>query len=222
LTRLAAVLVGPMLAGVALNLALVGLAVARYPAIFGAERVPFVLVDVAILLGYGAAAVAIASIADTGTVGALTSASWLGLVAGVLQGLEIAREDLVAADRATALASGLVGLLAMFVLFGLAGVLARAGPRGGAMAGAWCAMVAMLALWLIAWGLDYAFADRLAQIWPTDYDYMHGNTLGDVSAYTLWNTLSAAFSHALLLPCFGAAFGLLGGAAGRRISARSG
>ena len=210
-----------MLAGVALNLALIGLAVARYPAIFGAERVPFIVVDVAILLGYGAAAWGVARIADQRTVRALASATWLGLVAGVLQGLEIAREDLVAADPTTALATGLLGLLAMFALFGLAGVLARAGPRGGALAGAWCAMVAMLALWLIAWGLDYAFADRLARIWPTDYDYLHGNTLRDLSAYTLWNTLSAAFSHALLLPCFGAAFGLLGGAVGSRLAVRS-
>jgi hypothetical protein len=34
MTRAAAALAAPMLAGVALNLALVGLAVARYPAIF--------------------------------------------------------------------------------------------------------------------------------------------------------------------------------------------
>jgi hypothetical protein len=83
-------------------------------------------------------------------------------------------------------------------------------------------MTAMLALWLMAWALDYAFADRLARIWPTDYDYLHGNTLGDLSAYTLYNTLSAAFSHALLLPCFGAAFGLLGGAVAGRSPLRSG
>ncbi|MDP9248486.1 MAG: hypothetical protein M3O95_10425 [Candidatus Dormibacteraeota bacterium] len=222
MTRPAAVLAGPILTGVALNLALVVLAIVRYPAIFGAERVPFVLVDVAILLGYAAAAVAVARIADEGTVRALRSATWLGLVAGVLQGLEIVREDLVAAERVTALVTGLVSLLAMFALFGLAGVLAGAGPRGGALAGIWCAMTAMMALWLMAWGLDYAFADRLAQIWPTDYDYLHGNTLRDLSAYTLWNTLSAAFSHALLLPCFGAAFGLIGGAVGRRTPIRSG
>jgi hypothetical protein len=153
MTRPAAVLAGPILTGVALNLALVVLAIVRYPAIFGAERVPFVLVDVAILLGYAAAAVAVARIADEGTVGALRSATWLGLVAGVLQGLEIVREDLVAAERVTALVTGLVSLLAMFALFGLAGVLAGAGPRGGALAGIWCAMTAMMALWLMAWGL---------------------------------------------------------------------
>jgi hypothetical protein len=222
MTRQAAVLGGPILAGVALNLALVVLAIVRYPVIFGAERVPFVLVDVAILLGYAAAAAVLTRIANEGAVIALTSATWLGLVAGVLQGLEIVREDLVAAERVTALVTGLVSLLAMFALFGLAGVLAGAGPRGGALAGIWCAMTAMMALWLMAWGLDYAFADRLAQIWPTDYDYLHGNTLRELSAYTLWNTLSAAFSHALLLPCFGAVFGLIGGAVGRRKPIRSG
>jgi hypothetical protein len=222
MTRTAAALTAPMLTGVVLNLALIGLAIARYPAIFGAERLPFIVVDVAVLLGYGAAAVGAVRIADKRTVRALATATWLGLVVGALQGLEIVREDLVAADRTTALVTGLVSLLVMFALFGLAGVLAREGPRGGALAGAWCAMTAMLALWLMAWALDYAFADRLARIWPTDYDYLHGNTLGDLSAYTLYNTLSAAFSHALLLPCFGAAFGLLGGAVAGRSPLRSG
>lgn len=222
MTSRAAVVVGAMLAGVALNLALVGLALVRYPAIFGAERVPFVLMDVAILSVYGAFAVAMARIADEQIIKALATASWLGLVAGVLQGLEIVREDLVEADRTTALVTGLAGFLAMLALFGLAGFMAGVGPRGSAVSGAWCAMVTMLVLWLIAWGLDLTFADRLALIWPGDYDYTHGNTLRDLSAYTLWNTLSAAFSHALLLPCFGAAMGLLGGVLDRRTPARSG
>jgi hypothetical protein len=53
------------------------------------------------------------------------------------------------------------------------------------LAGAWCAMVTVLALWIIAWGPDLAFADRLALIWPGDYDYTHGNTLFDLFAYIL-------------------------------------
>jgi len=51
MTRPEAVLAAPMLTGVVLNLALIGRAIARYPAIFGAERVPFIVVDVAVLLG---------------------------------------------------------------------------------------------------------------------------------------------------------------------------
>jgi hypothetical protein len=122
----------------------------------------------------------------------------------------------------TSRAAVLVGAMLAGVALSLAGFTAGVGPRGSAVSGAWCAMVTMLVLWLIAWGLDLTFADRLALIWPSDYDYTHGNTLRDLSAYTLWNTLSAAFSHALLLPCFGAAMGLLGGVLDRRTPARSG
>lgn len=209
-----------MLAGVVLNLALIGLALVRHPNILGSERVPFVIVDVAVLLGYAAVAVGMSSFAEPVLLRALVPATLVGLAGGLLQGAEIAREDLIDLERTIALLSGLLGMLALFVLFGLAGWLARQGQVGGAVSGAWCAMFAMLVLWLVAWGLDYAFADRLARIWPGDYDYTHGNTLMDLHAYTLWNTLSAAFSHALLLPCFGALFGWLGGVLGERRASR--
>jgi hypothetical protein len=71
-------------------------------------------------------------------------------------------------------------------------------------------MTAMLTLWIFAWLWNLTFTARLEQILIHDPDYGRGNTLFAMPAYTYWNTLSAAASHASVLPIVGAALGTTG------------
>jgi hypothetical protein len=192
--------------GVLLNLALIGLAARVYPQVFAAERLTWVIADVALLVAYGIFAWLVAS-RSTVQPAALWRAVWLGAAAGALQAADIAREYLTSAAPFSLLG----------VLLVSAGLFAAAGRRqgefaSGALVGAWCAISSMLLLWVLAWLLNYWLMGRLEEVLVRDYDYTHGNTLHDPAAYTVWNTLSAAFSHAVLLPCLGALFGGVAGA----------
>lgn len=206
-----------ILGAVALNLLFVAWALARYPGIFAAERILWVLADIAVLLSYAVLAWIIARRLAADGQTAMVHASLLGVFAGAAQGADISREYFV--DLAPPLGVGfLIGvLLFTFALFALAGARVRDVAQG-AMLGIWSAMVSMLLLWILAWLLNYSLMGRLEHILVSDPDYMRGNTLRDLPSYAVWNTLSSAFSHALLLPCFGAAFGALGAALSARIS----
>ncbi len=204
-----------VLGAVVLNLALIALALARYPSIFAAERIPVVVADVIVLLAYIVVALVIAKKVDGGAARALQRASWLGAFVAVIQAADITREYLVDVRPSLALISLGVVMLVTLAVFGVAGAQTK-NAGAGALAGVWSAIVAMLLLWILAWVINYVLMGRLEQILVTDYDYLHGNTLRDLPAYTVWNTLSSAFSHAVLLPLLGAGSGSVGGAiAGR-------
>jgi hypothetical protein len=208
-----------VLGAVALNLTLVGLALIRYPAVAGAERIPWVLADIGLLLAYAALAGIVARRLAGGGTEAARRATWFGTLAGAIQAADITREYVLNVPGRLAAALFLAVLLITFFLFGLAGAQAQ-NASSGALIGIWSAIVAMLVLWVLAWITNYILMDRLEQILSSDYEYLHGNTLRDLPSYTVWNTLSAAFSHALLFPIFGAVFGSIGGAIASRTSRR--
>lgn len=188
----------------------------RFPVIFGAERRLWVGLDIVAPFVYGAIAVAVARNADPTRARALRRATWLGLIAGVVQGGDIGREYHLNVGPGLSFAIGFAAFAVMAACFALAGVRAGADPRRGALAGAWAAMMAMLTLWLIAWLWNVAFTARLEKILIHDPDYGRGNTLFEMPAYTFWNTLSSAASHVLVLPLIGAALGAAGSAFARR------
>jgi hypothetical protein len=189
-----------MLAGVAVNLALLGVALGLHPSIFGAERIPVVIGDVALLVAYAVTVTAWSR--QRGP--RFEAATLLGVAGGVIQTADIVREYLVDGTPLLNLVAGLSALLVVLALFAVAG-LGAGSARAAALNGAWSAMAAMLVIWIGAWILNYVFHARLEQILVTDPEYLLGNTLKDPAAYAVWNTFSAAFSHALLLPCLGAA-----------------
>jgi hypothetical protein len=199
-----------LLAAAALNAAAIAAVLMRFPVIFGAERRLWVVLDLAVPFVYGAFAVAVARNADPSRARALRQATWLGLIAGVVQGADIAREYLLNVAPGPSFAIGLAGFAVMAACFALAGARAGTDLGRGALAGAWAAMTAMLALWIIAWLWNLTFTARLEQILIDDPDYGRGNTLFEMPAYTFWNTLSSAASHAPILPFVGAALGALG------------
>jgi hypothetical protein len=58
--------------------------------------------------------------------------------------------------------------------------------------------------------LNVVLGARLEQILVHDPEYGRGNSLFEMRAYTFWNMLSAAASHAPILPLIGAALGEAG------------
>lgn len=190
-----------VLAGVVANLVVGVAALVLYPAVLGAERTPFVLADMVLLVAYGAWVV----------VG--PAPAWrclaLGCLAGLIQVGDIAREYFTGWSPLLLP----LALLASLLCFGAAG--------GGWRGGVWAALTAMLLIWLLAWWINFAYIDRLASVLVLDPDFASGS-LKEPRAYAVWNTFSAALSHAVLLPLMGAAAGGLGSLVTRRVPNRSG
>lgn len=202
-----------VLAGVALNLALLAIQLAQYPLVFGQERIPYVLAAIAALIGFaGIAPVAGRASGPTGRRD-LRVASGLGILAAVIMAIDIVREYLMDLPNPLNFLIGGLAFLVVLLLFGAAGaVVGRGDATKGARAGAWAAIVTMLVLAPYAWILNSVLMARLEQILPTDPEFKIGNTLTDLPSYTVWNTIAAISSHAILLPILGAIFGATGAA----------
>jgi len=197
------------------NIAVVGWAIARFPAIVGGDRIVVVVLDLAILAAYGVGVrVLLRGHPAAGREATIVSVFALGVVLGLVNGADIAREYLVSLPPPWPLADIAAVLLLSLAAFLLVGVLAG-NPAGGARAGIICAATAMLILWLSSWGLNFAMPTHLQAILITDPEYAAG-TLRDPAAYAFYNTISSALSHAIVLPFFGAVFGALGGVVSSR------
>jgi hypothetical protein len=202
-----------VLAGVALNLALIGIQLAQYPLVFGQERIPYVLAAIAALIGFAGVAVVAGRASGPTARRDLRVASGLGVLAAAIMAIDIAREYLTDLPTPLKFLIGGLAFLAVLLLFGAAGaVVGRGDAAKGARAGAWAAIVTMLVLAPYAWILNSVLMARLEQILPTDPEFKIGNTLTDLPSYTVWNTIAAISSHAILLPILGAIFGATGAA----------
>jgi len=201
---------------VLVNIALVGWAAIRFPAILGGDRIVVVLLDVAILVAYGVGAkVLFRGRPGRGLEATIAAVFALGVALGLVHGADIAREYVVSLPPPWPLVD--IGAVLLFSLAGflLSGVLAG-NLAGGARAGTICAATAMLVLWLSSWGLNFGMPARLQTILIADPEYAAG-TLRDPAAYAFYNTISSALSHAIVLPFLGAVFGALGGATSARL-----
>lgn len=204
--------------GVAANLVLLGVQLARYPLVFGQERVPYIVAAVAALIAFGGIALVSGRRSGPTTRRDLRLASGLGVLAAVIMAGDIAREYLSDSSAQLNFVVGALAFVAVLLLFGAAGAVAGRGDarRGrGARGGAWAAVVSMLVLTPYAWILNSVLMTRLEQILPNDPEFKIGNTLTDLPSYTVWNTISAISTHAILLPILGA---LVGAAAAALVS----
>lgn len=198
-------------AAIAANLGLLGVQLARYPQIFGAERIPWVVVAVASVAFFSVIVVLAGRAKDAATRRGLRRASVCGLVGAAVMSADITREYLSNAPAPVNFLVGTGAFLAVLTAFGVAGAIAGNGEaRRGAWLGTWAAMVCMLATSVYAWGLNTVLMARLEQILPNDPEFKIGNTLKDLPSYTVWNTIAAISSHAVLLPVLGAGCGAAG------------
>jgi hypothetical protein len=197
-----------VLLGVAANLVLVGVQLARYPLVFGQERVPYIVAAVAALIAFGGIALVSGRRSAPTARRDLRLASGLGVLAAVIMAGDIVREYLSDGPAQLNFVFGGLAFVAVLLLFGAAGAVAGHGDAGkGARGGAWAAVVSMLVLTPYAWILNSVLMTRLEQILPNDPEFKIGNTLTDLPSYTVWNTISAISTHAILLPILGALVG---------------
>jgi hypothetical protein len=147
-----------LLGAVVLNLALIALALARYPSIFANERIPGVVADVILLVAYAVVPYVVANKVNVFATTALQRASWLGAGIGVLQAADITREYLLDVPLGLARPVALISLggvmIVTLAVFGLAGAQTK-NASAGALTGAWSAIMAMLLLWILAWVVNY-------------------------------------------------------------------
>lgn len=117
------------------NIAVVGWAIARFPAIVGGDRIVVVVLDLAILAAYGVGVrVLLRGHPAAGREATIVSVFALGVVLGLVNGADIAREYLVSLPPPWPLADIAAVLLLSLAAFLLVGVLAG-NPAGGARAG---------------------------------------------------------------------------------------
>lgn len=205
-----------VLLGIAANLVLLGVQLARYPLVFGQERAPYIVAAVAALIAFGGIALVSGRRSAPTARRDLRLASGLGVLAALIMAGDIAREYLSDAPAQLNFVVGALAFVAVLLLFGMAGAVAGRGDAGrGARGGAWAAVVSMLVLTPYAWILNSVLMARLEQILPNDPEFKIGNTLTDLPSYTVWNTISAISTHAILLPILGA---LVGAAAAALVS----
>ena len=179
-----------LLALITLNLGLVLLALIVFPGALGGERTIWIFADSVLLIGY-AAWVVLASPPSFRTLA-------LGTGAGMAQFLDVAREYLTTWPPALLFFS----IVLTIAIFAIAGI--RVHTKGAAVQGAHAAVTAMLLLLVMVWVLNAAVPDRIGAALSSDPDYLRSG-ITSMRTYIVWNTLSSAFSHALVLPLFGAA-----------------
>jgi hypothetical protein len=178
-----------------LNVLLLLGAVAAHPQVLGSDRTVFVAADVLILLAY-------AAWLGFGPA-PLGRSVLLGLAAGLVQFGDVVREYLSAWPAWMLLVAMLISL-GLFAASG-AGLTRLAAAAQGAHAG----IASMLLLWVLVWGFNATEPASIGAALATDPDYRTSG-LRDLDTYIVWNTLSAAFSHALLLPLLGVAAAVVG------------
>lgn len=211
----------PVLWGVmALNLSLIAFQLVLYPALLAMpDGWSFVLAPVVLLAIYAGVVLALPIIVAhvSGGAGALIVGTRIGLVAAVIEALNISLESLVAMPQAvTAVVTGIF-MLSAFALWGTVGMLVAHRTQSvvsGALAAVWSAIITMLL------AVTYGFA-LLALAWPqlaafeaTDPDFLRSHW-DDLHAFTIANTFSNGATHFVEAPLIAFVVGGLGASIGK-------
>ncbi len=213
-----------MLAGVLLNVALIGYGLIRVPTTLTASGAGIRSVSGAlgILLIYGL----VGRFAIPRSYRAGRQALWLGVGFGLAIGTVFLCQMLVeyfaplGSDDDGTLAVVTFGAMFLFfvVAAGLGGL--RAGSvRSGVSAAIWSALVGSLIWFNLLLVIHYVFMgtalqDHVLLIDQTDADYRRSG-MADLRAFVMQDYLGGGFFHLLLGPAIAAVLGALGGAAGK-------
>ena len=208
-----------LLAGIALNLALVVARTLLYPPLLTQPGgAIFVAEPILPLLAYAALGLWLTGGRGPGARAALRVGGGFGLVVGALWVANIAVESLIALDGGmSSLLTG-VFLLGGFALWGGAGFLAArraSSPTEGVRAAVVAAMLTVLIA--IAFGLLLTFAalPRLEHGLAGSAEYARSGW-HDLRAFAIANSFDSAFSHLLIAPVIATIVGALGALIGAR------
>ena len=212
---------GAFLAILGLDIVLVGVGVANYPAFLRQPGSLAYLAEPLVLLVIYVAVV----LAVTGRTGRdqrrlLWAAAIVGLATGAMEVANISVETFTNLSGPANLATTAPFILGPFVIWGVVGgwaARATGSLRLGLLAAVWSAMVTMVV------GVTYGFAlaltapGRLTRILADDPDRIRSGW-SDVRAYVLANAFDNGFTHLLGAVLVGTAVGLVGGLVGVRWS----
>jgi hypothetical protein len=230
-TRVLRTLRTALLAGVMLNLGLIGFQVVLYPPLLSQSgSIGYISEPIVLLLVYSAIIIAatsrVASAAQPARLATLALATVFGLLTG---GIWVVNHTLETFTDLSSLGLAATAplLLGAFVLWGLAGFLrsAQTGSlRCGLLAALWSAMLCVLLTVTYGFLLLYFALPRLIALEASDPDFLRSHW-SDLHAFAIANTFDAAFSHlvgALVVSLvFGAAGSLIGLIAYRRRGAEA-
>jgi hypothetical protein len=227
-SRLAPALRRWLLALIAVDLALVGLRAATYPAYFAMPGAVGYLVPLLVALAiYGAASTSLPHLAarSPGAATALRVGTVAGLIGGALDIANITLESVLALPQAVVSVTTLAAMLGLFLTFAVAGFVGgrRAGFWPGVAAALWSAVVAILIAITFGVLLANLALPKLARDEQGDPDYQRSGWT-DARAFAIANTFDAGFTHLLEGPVIalvlGAAGSGLGQVGARRLETR--
>lgn len=150
-----------------------------------------------------------------GFANALRVGALAGLIGGALEVLDIAAESLLALPQAVVSLASSAAMLALFLLFTLAGFAGARRARmwgPGVAAAIWCAMVAILIAVTFGFLLMHVALPQLAREMVSDPDYLRSGWT-DTAAFAIANTFDNGFTHMVEAPIIAAILGALGAAA---------
>jgi hypothetical protein len=215
--RLARWLRGLCLAGIVLNLLLIGVRVLRYPPFFAQPAALVSLVaPVVMLCVYAGVALALTANANPDRQVALRTGTILGLITGALWVVNLAGETFTTLNNAIGLLSTAPFLLGGFALWGVAGFLGvrRTGLFSlGILAAVWGAMVCVLLTITFGFLLVYTSLPWLERDLLNDPDWLLSGWT-DLRAFAIANTFFAGFTHLLGALLIGTLAGAIGGVLG--------
>jgi hypothetical protein len=214
------------LLGIGLDLGLIGLQLALYPALLAQPgSLGYVAEPTVLLLAYAAiVAVVTTRVAPAdrpARLATLSLGTTFGLLAGGLWIVNHTLETFVDVSGLGILATVPL-LLAAFLLWGLAGFL-RARQAGslpsGLLTAVWSAMLCVVLTITYGFALLYLALPRLQSLETNDPDFARSQW-SDLHAFTVANTFDAAFSHLLGALVISLVFGAIGSLLGLLVSRR--
>jgi hypothetical protein len=202
-----------LLALLGLNIALMALNVALYPAFFAQPNALLYLLEpMALLIVYAAIALLTTRQAVLRTDVALHVGLLFGLGSGCLWLVNLTLETFTNLSGAAGILATAPFLLGGFLLWGVSGAVAawRAGSIGpGLLAAVWSAMICALLTVAYGWTLPLVALARLQQQLVNDPDFLRSRWT-DLQAFVLANSFDAAFSHLLGALVIGLTLGAIG------------
>jgi hypothetical protein len=209
-----------LLAGVVLNLGLIGLQVVLYPSLLSQPgSVGYIAEPIVLLLVYGAIIIVATSRVAAADLPArlatLSLATAFGLLTGGMWVVNHTLETFVGLSGLGILATAPL-LLGAFLLWGVASFL-RSWQTGslqsGLLAALWSAMLCVLLTITYGFLLLYLALPRLSAMEANDPDFLRSHW-SDLHAFAIANTFDAAFSHLLGALVVSLVFGAIGSLVG--------
>jgi hypothetical protein len=198
-----------ILALIVANLAMVGVAMAQYPAFFSQPAAPIAVVESAsVLVAYAVAAVWVGRTRGPDWDAILRSATLFGLLGGTVEALNIGIENAIPAAVHTP-ALPIAFMFTIFASWGVAGFRTarslnsiRAGLLTAVSSAAICMLIAVTAGFVIEF-----FAARPEPAYISTWAEFKRSGWTDARAFGLANTLDSGFTHLVIAPVVALVFG---------------